>query len=133
MYLLYHTWRGLSRGFSNFFEVFFLTLGEVLSSFGIFIIAHSVLFVKRFFNFFQEIFLGKSTSHLGSLLTLALLTLLIIADGTPKVKHFRKNKKIIIFAKTLDKNVGVWYNGKFRALRSCARRPNVNPKKYTHD
>ena len=40
------------------------------------ILLHLVEFVKRFFNFFQEIFLGKSTYHLGSLLTLPLLTLL---------------------------------------------------------
>jgi len=36
--------------------------------------------------------------------------------------HFRKNKKIFFWSKTLDKNAGLWYNKKFGASRSLARR-----------
>lgn len=102
-----------------------------LSSVGIFIIAHSVLFVKRFLTFFKKFSWGKAP-RLWEFTNLALLTLLSIPQVTPEVKHFGKNKKIIILRFSLDKNVGVWYNGKFRAHRSCARRWNLN-QKNTHD
>ena len=55
-----------------------------------------------------------------------------IPHHTSKVNTFGKNKKIIILRFSLDKNAGVWYNGKFRAHRSCARRWNLN-QKNTHD
>jgi hypothetical protein len=45
------------------------------------------------------------------------LDILIIAYPKAEVKHFGKNKKIIIFAKTLDKNAARWYNRKFRRSR----------------
>jgi signal transduction histidine kinase len=65
----------------------------------IIIIAHSVLFVKRFFQLFSRNFLEEKHLPLWEFTNLALLTLLSIHHLAPNVKHFGKNKKNNYFRK----------------------------------
>jgi hypothetical protein len=57
--------------------------------------------------------------HWYQFLSVPLLgTSLLYHKGMAFVKRFGKKNKKSFFAKPLDKNAGMWYNGKFRLARA---------------
>ena len=69
--LLYHIFSSLSRGFLNFFQSFFkpswfLSRSDFLFE-SLYIISHSLLFVKRFLKLFSKFFVTFSLSFASSL------------------------------------------------------------------
>lgn len=126
MYLLYIILICLSILFSKFFLFFFC--GLFPNPYYSYSIAHLHPHCKHFFYFFQK----NIYTLLCIIMQVVTRTRAFPAAGStlhyttdpPRCQpHFGKNKNKNFFQKTLDKNCGLWYNGKFGSRRPTAGRP----------
>lgn len=119
---------GFVKRFSKSFLKFFLTTRLGVPSPYILIIAHSASLVNTFFKKFWKIFWNNLPPSAYPFTVLQLVSvgfvwgvsppdMIIIPHPLAEVKHFGKNKKINIFAKTLDKFCEPWYNREFGPRR----------------